>query len=195
MDPKHRKEMTRSNDLAMRNLESVPQAYQELQKLYHKLDEPYQNMQAEYADQFNAAISSSPASNSPASIQRLTSDPLPNPWSPTNNTQSGNNDKSRRSAGGNNTDLSNQLQQGFRSFYPHKSSGNEMQHQSSSSSNQLQTNQFESQLIRMKEMGFDSSKDNLAALTASHGDLDDAITYLMEQLNYDGSKEEEEMNE
>jgi hypothetical protein len=192
LDPKHRREATRSNDLAMRNLETIPQAYQEMQKLYHKLEEPYQNMQAEQADSFNANLRSS---DQPSNIQKLTSEPLPNPWAPSptsaaapaarntglsrinmpfnsfngssSNTNSNNNSTS--SSNNNNNNTFNQLQQGFQAFY-----NNNLFNGTSPRSS------YQNQLDRMSEMGFSNSLKNLEALTACNGDLDLAITYLVE---------------
>lgn len=81
-NPSAMEELTRTQDRAMSNLESLPGGYNALQRMYHELQEPMLNAaQEQFGNRFQPSANSN-ASNTTTTAPNTTEnrEPLPNPW-------------------------------------------------------------------------------------------------------------------
>lgn len=89
-NPAAYQEVMRNHDRVLSNLESRPGGYNVLQRMYQDIEEPMMNAAAS-ANPFasllrnNSANSTTTPSTTPSTVE--SNDPMPNPWAPSNNTQ------------------------------------------------------------------------------------------------------------
>lgn len=81
-NPSAMEELTRTQDRAMSNLESLPGGYNALQRMYHELQEPMLNAaQEQFGNRFQPSANAN-AANATVTTPNTTEnrEPLPNPW-------------------------------------------------------------------------------------------------------------------